>query len=68
MELYDIDLLENDYWDNEKNVFVLYYPQNAEFKAQVKIKDGDGFVWNCYLDSVKYLKKSNCYKTTYCVY
>jgi hypothetical protein len=64
---YEIDLLENDYWDSEKEQFVLYERAPA-LQLNPRIKDFDGVIWNCYLWAVKYLPKQDTYQIIYKCY
>lgn len=61
MEKLTIQMLDGDYWDGEKNRFVIHYGDKATFPSDATIIDDDGVSWNCYLVSVKYYARENIY-------
>lgn len=64
-EIYEIELLSSDYWDGDREQFVLYYGDDSVFPSRANIKDSDGVIWHCYLKSVKYHERENQYEVYY---
>jgi len=56
-----IILKNTDYYDNEKCVFVIYR-EHFELADDVTVFDDTLKSWNCYVVSIKYLKKTDTYK------
>jgi hypothetical protein len=66
MKKYNIELLDGDFFDSEKEVFeITYNGMDSFFAIKAMIKDHDGVEWNCYLVKVVYYKKTDCYVAYY---
>lgn len=65
MNKYDIELLDSDYWDSEKECFVMTYGADSKILTQAKIKDHDGAIWDCYLIGVEYFSETDQYEVYY---
>lgn len=60
-------LTENDYYDAEKDQYVISFRGNVIIHTELTIIDGD-FDWNCYLVSVRYNNQQNTYTLVYKTY
>ena len=61
-----IQLTDSDYWDADKNQFVIYYNGlGAIIPTVAVVIDSDGVSWNCFLSGVKYYKKQDLYEVNY---
>ena len=60
-------LTENDYFDSEKEQYVITLPERIIIYSELSIIDEDD-CWNCYLVSAKYNKKTNTYTLAYKLY
>lgn len=69
MTLQTRKLGQYDYYDSEKEVYVVYLDeqQTDDLKLDIKIDD-NGTIWKCYLLRCKYISKSNAYKCEYKCY
>ena len=57
-----------DYYDSEKGVFIIYAGDrgfDGNIYPDVKVKDYDGVIWDCYLWSVIYIPSMDTYEITY---
>lgn len=57
-----------DYYDSEKGVFVIYAGDrgfDGNIYPDVKVKDYDGVIWDCYLWTVEYIPSMDTYEITY---
>lgn len=61
----DIDLTPGDYWDTEKEQFVLTYGPDSRILTRAYIRDQEGVVWDCYLTGVNYYPESDQYEVYY---
>lgn len=62
-----IELLGDDYFDAERDVFVINTGNAAMFPTEAKIND-DGVIWDCYLWRVRYYPKRDIYTAEYKTY
>jgi hypothetical protein len=67
-EVKKIEMLDGDFYDNEKGVYVLTFGNAAIFPSEAKIIDFDGVAWDCYLWRVKYFPKTDQYEAEYKTY
>ena len=57
-----------DYYDSQQGVFVIYAGTrgfDGNIYPDVKIKDYDGVIWDCYLWSVMYIPSMDTYEMYY---
>ena len=57
-----------DYYDSEQKVFVIYAGDrgfDGSIDPDVKVKDDDGVVWDCYLWKVEYIPSMDTYEILY---
>lgn len=56
-----ITLKETDYYDNDGGVFVVYR-RHFDITDDITVFDDTLKSWNCFVLSIKYLKKPDTYK------
>lgn len=57
-----------DYYDSQQELFVIYAGTrgfDGNIYPDVKIKDYDGVIWDCYLWSVMYIPSMDTYEMYY---
>lgn len=57
-----------DFYDSEQKVFVIYAGTrgfDGSIDPDVKVKDDDGVVWDCYLWKVEYIPSMDTYEILY---
>lgn len=57
-----------DFYDSEQKLFVIYAGTrgfDGSIDTDVKVKDDDGVVWDCYLWSVMYIPSMDTYEIYY---
>ena len=57
-----------DFYDSEQKMFVIYTGDrgfDGSIDTDVKVKDYDGVVWDCYLWSVMYIPSMDTYEIYY---
>lgn len=64
----DIELTSVDYWDSEKECFIITLAQDWQIPQKARIKDHDGVVWDCYCVGVKYYPQTDMYDVFYRVF
>ena len=60
-------LTEKDYYDSEKDQYVLTLDSTCFVSSETTIND-DGMSWNCYLLKMTYNKKADNYTAIYKIY
>ena len=52
-----------DYWDNERQLFVMYNKHLIKSTGILRVYDEDSMLWwNCRIVSIKFIKCANIYK------